>query len=186
MGSLAINSRSLAARGIAALLFGIIALFLPGPVLLGLVIVFGAFAFVSGFSALIAALKKNAEGRGWLLLEAVAGIFIGLATLVWPGLTLLTLTYFIAAWAIMTGIFEIGGAIGLRKYIRNEWLYLLSGALSILLGLMLLARPFAGILTLTFVLGIYGIVFGIASLVASWKVRKLEKGIPPQEERRAA
>ena len=135
MWSLAMNSRTLAARGHSGIIVRYHHSISSGPGSVGPCDLVGVYALVSGGSAPIAAMKKGVEGRGSLLLEALAGIFIGLATLVWLGLTMLILTYLIGAWAIVTGIFEIAGAIGLRQYIRNEWLYLLGGAFSILLGL---------------------------------------------------
>jgi uncharacterized membrane protein HdeD (DUF308 family) len=66
-----------------------------------------------------------------MLLEGIVGIAAGLVTLVWPGSTALALLYVIAAWALLTGAFEIAAAIRLRKIITGEWLLVLSGTASI-------------------------------------------------------
>src|SRR5215813_15064654 len=182
------SSRSVALRGIVAVLLGIIAMLMPGPVLVSLVALFGAYALVSGILALVSAVKHHAEyGRGWVVLEGIVGILIGLATFAWPGKTLLVLTYLIAAWAIMTGIFEIVGAIRMRKYIKREWLYMLGGVVSVLFGIVVFNRPVAGALALTWVLGLYGLIFGAVLLGLSFNLRKLELGrVPADEERRRA
>src|SRR5215510_2416169 len=128
MSSPVMSSWSVALRGLAALLLGFFALRRPGSVLLGLVLVFGAYALADGVLTLVAAAKENTEyGRGWLVLEGLADIFIGIVSFVWPGITALALTYLIATWAIIKGIFELVGAIRLRKYIRREWLYIVGG-----------------------------------------------------------
>jgi uncharacterized membrane protein HdeD (DUF308 family) len=183
------SSWSVAVRGIAALVFGLIALFLPGPALFALVFLFGAYALADGIFALVSAVREDPEyGRGWLVLEGIVGIIVGLATFAWPGITAVALTYLIAAWAIVTGILEIAGAIRLRRYIRHEWLYILGGALSVLLGVLIMGRPLIGALTLTWMLGVYGIFFGAMLLGLSFNLRKLERSaaIPPEEEQRRA
>jgi uncharacterized membrane protein HdeD (DUF308 family) len=111
---------------------------------------------------------------------------MGLATFVWPGITALALTYLIAIWAIVKGIFELVGAIRLRKYIRHEWLYIIGGLVSILLGVAIFSRPLLGALAITSMLGIYGLIFGAVLLGLSYNLRRLEKAVLPGVERRRA
>ena len=187
MSSPVMSSGSVALRGIAALVLGFFALTRPGSVLLGLVLLFGAYALVDGILALVSAAKEQAEyGRGWLVLEGVVDILIGLATFAWPGITMLALTYLIAIWAIIKGILELVGAVRLRKYIRHEWLYIVGGLLSILLGVAIFGRPITGALAITSILGIYGLFFGAVLLGLSFNLRKMEKTALPEEERRRA
>jgi uncharacterized membrane protein HdeD (DUF308 family) len=68
-----------------------------------------------------------------LLLGGLVGIGIGILTFVAPAITALALLFYIAVWAIATGILEIVAAIRLRKEITNEWLLLVAGALLLLL-----------------------------------------------------
>src|SRR6516225_4837671 len=82
MTSPVMSSRSLVSRGAAALILGFVALLLPGPMLVGLTLVIGGYLLVNGFSALVSALKKGVEGRGWLFLEAVVCILAGCAIFV--------------------------------------------------------------------------------------------------------
>ena len=187
MSSPVMSSWSVALRGIAALIFGFFALRRPGAVLLGMVLVFGAYALVDGILTLVSAAKENPEyGRGWLVLEGLVGILIGLATFAWPGITVLVLTYLIAAWAIVKGVFELVGAIRLRRYIRHEWLYIVGGLVSILLGIAIVARPLVGALAITSMLGIYGMFFGVVLLGLSFNLRRVEKAVLPEAERRRA
>jgi uncharacterized membrane protein HdeD (DUF308 family) len=187
MSSPVMSSWSVAVRGIAALLLGFFALARPGSALLALVLVFGAYALIDGILTLVSAAKENPEyGRGWLVLEGLADILIGLVTFVWPGITALALTYLIATWAIIKGIFELVGAVRLRRYIRHEWLYIVGGVVSILLGVAIFGRPLLGALAITWMLGIYGLFFGVVLLGLSFNLRRVEKAVLPEVDRRRA
>ena len=157
----------LVVRGIAAVLFGIIALTMPKLSLFALVTLWGAYAIVDGiFAVMLAALRGRAGWNwGFWLFEGVVGIGAGIATFVWPGMTALVLLSVIAVWAVLTGIAEVAVAIWLRREIRGEWLLGTSGVLSIAFGVLLLARPEAGALAVVAIIGAYAIVFG-ALLVA--------------------
>lgn len=164
-------------RGVLAILFGLGAFFWPAITLAALVILFGAFAFADGFFTLVAAIRgKNEIDRWWLyLLEGLAGLATGALTFFWPGVTAVVLLMFIAAWAVVTGIFEIAAAIRLRKEIEGEWALGLAGLLSVLFGLILIARPGAGALAVIWLIGAYAIAFGIVMVVLAFRLRGLSK-----------
>ena len=181
------SSRSLASRGAAALILGIVALLFPGPMAVGLTLLLGAYVLVNGISALASALKKGVEGRAWLFLEAAVCILAGLAIFVRPLFTSFGLIYLIGVWAVLTGAFEIGEAFVLRRRLPREGSYLLSGVLTFLLGFVILSRPLIGPRTITALVGIYGIMFGIFSLVSARYVKVLEESrVEGREERRRA
>ena len=161
-------------RGIAAIIFGVLAFVWPGITLVTLVLLFGAFTLVDGVLSLgHAIMGGNVGSRWWLALVGIAGIAAGLVTFLMPGLTALVLLFFIAGWAIALGVFQIIGAIRLRKEIDNEWLIGLSGALSVLFGVVLLVAPGAGALGLIWVIASYAIVFGIMLVMEAFKLKKL-------------
>ena len=145
---LARNWWVLALRGVFAIIFGVLALIWPALTLLVLITLFGAYALVDGIFAVIAGIASYGRNERWwaVLLEGVAGIILGVMTFLWPGTTALVLVYFIAAWALITGVFEIAAAIRLRKEIEGEWMMILSGILSIIFGVFLVAAPGAGAL----------------------------------------
>ena len=180
------SSRSLAGRGTAALILGIVALILPGPTLVGLTLVIGGFLLANGIFALASAVKKEVEGRGLLFFEAAVCILAGIAIFVRPLFTAFGLTYFIGVWAILAGAVQIGEAFVLRQHVHGEGTYILSGVLTLLLGLLILFRPLTGALTITAILGIYGIMFGVFSLVSARHLKILEETGVEGEERRAA
>ncbi len=164
---------TLALRGIAAIVFGILTFISPPSTLLALVILFGAYAIVDGVLSLILAIRRPIEGRHWgsLLIEGIAGIVSGVLTFIWPGLSALVLLYLIAAWAVITGVAEIAAAIRLRKQVQGEWLMGLIGVLSIVFGVLLFVFPGAGALAVTLWIGAYAVAFGILLLVLALRLR---------------
>jgi uncharacterized membrane protein HdeD (DUF308 family) len=171
---LARNWWVLAIRGVAAILFGIAAFVWPGITLAVLVLLFGAYALVDGIFAVIAGIAAHEEQHRWwlLILEGLAGIVIGVLTFLYPGITALVLLYFIAAWAIVTGAFEIAAAIRLRKEIVDEWLLVLAGIASMLLGILLMVLPGPGALALIWLIGAYALVEGVLLLLLAFRLRR--------------
>ena len=152
-------------RGIAAVLFGLTALFWPGMTLLVLLVVFALYALVDGLLAIVAGIR-GPGGRRWLLLaEGALSLLAGLVVLFWPGTTALVLVYVISAWAIFTGLLKVVMAISFRRQIENGWLMGLGGALSVLFGVILGFLPGAGLVTLVWLVGIYALILGGALVV---------------------
>jgi uncharacterized membrane protein HdeD (DUF308 family) len=161
--ALAENWLLLLLRGIVTIAFGVLAFIWPGLTLLTLIFLWGAYAIADGVFALGAAVSsKGGEiaPRWWLALIGLAGILAGLLAFVWPAITAQVLLVFIASWAILTGALQIWGAIQLRKEIEVEWMLVLSGLLSIALGVALLARPGVGALAVVWLIGSFAILVG--------------------------
>jgi uncharacterized membrane protein HdeD (DUF308 family) len=166
---------ALALRGVAALVFGLIALAWPGITLGALIIVFGAYALVDGaFNAVAAVRATRADGSGpALLAESVLSIVAGVIALVWPGLTALALLYLIAAWAIVTGMLELAAAIRLRQELQDEWFLAFGGIASVIFGVLAALFPGEGAVALIWLIGIYAVGFGVLIVALSLRLRGL-------------
>lgn len=170
---LARNWKSLAIRGAIAILFGIAIILLPGITIAALVTLFGLFIIVGGFLFLVAGIRQRRTDEPWwlLLLEGILGVAIGIFILIFPSIAALFLVFLIAAWAIMSGIFQIIAAIQLRRQIEGEWLLILSGITSIIFGFLLAIFPSAGALTILWIIGAYTIFFGVLQLIVAFRLR---------------
>jgi uncharacterized membrane protein HdeD (DUF308 family) len=162
----------LALRGALAILFALLAFFLPLVAATAMVLVFGAYAFVDGIFALIAGLRAaRRHGRSApLLVEGILNLLIGVAVFVWPAAMLVALIYLIAIWAVLTGVLLIAAGIALIRH-SGEWLLILGGIISVLLGIVLFFAPGAGIVALSWWLGVYALLFGIALLMTAFRIR---------------
>jgi uncharacterized membrane protein HdeD (DUF308 family) len=140
----------------------------------GVVGVFGAYAFVDGVFGIVAAIRAAQSHERWwpFLLEGIVGIAIAAITFFEPHVTAFALYFTIAAWAFLTGILEIAAAIQLRKQITNELWLILGGVLSLLFGVLMIWRPLAGAIAIVWVIGAYAIMFGILMIGLSLRLRK--------------
>lgn len=170
-------------RGLAAITLGVIAVAWHGITIGQLAMIFGAYAVFDGLVGLAGALRAAEAHQRWvtLLIEGLAGTAAGIAALGWAAITLLSLEYVIAAWALLTGLLEIASALRLRTYFPGEWLLALSGAASLILGVLMVALPLAGSLEVARWIGLYAFIFGalliglglrLRACVASSEVQK--------------
>jgi len=165
-------------RGVIAVLFGVAALIWPGLTLLALVILFGAYALVDGVVALVMAVNlRGRPGFGSLLALGIIGIAAGIVTFLYPGITAIALLAVIAAWALLSGVSAIVAAVALRKELEGEWALILSGALSVLFGVLMLLNPFAGALAVAWMIGFYAILAGGMLIALSFRMRHISREI---------
>lgn len=167
-------------RGIAAIAFGVLAIFWPAITLISLTLLWGAYTLVDGVFAIWHAISGRASSpamgpRWWMAISGVVSILAGLAAFFWPGMTAFILVIFIGIWAIVIGVLTIWGAIQARKEIEGEWVLGLFGALSILFGLLLLFQPGAGALSLIWTIAGYSIFAGVLLIMLSFRVRKFKR-----------
>ena len=160
-------------NGLCAIVFGVLAYAWPAATLVVLVTLFGVFCIVDGVTALMAAGARDGDRRAWgqLQLIGIVSIAAGVAALAWPGLTTVALVFVIAAWAIVRGVFEIVAAVRLRRFINNEWLLGVAGAVSVLFGVALIAAPGAGALALVWLIAAFAAVHGVLLVVLAFKLR---------------
>jgi uncharacterized membrane protein HdeD (DUF308 family) len=162
-------------RGVAAIVFGMLAFVYPGLTVAILVLFFGAWVLVDGVFRVVGAVGGRATDPewGWHLVIGILGIMIGFLTFHAPRITALALVIYIAAWALMIGATEIALAIKLRREIKGEWFLILMGVLSILFAFMLLWNPIPGALALVWLIGAYAIAFGILGIIFGIRLRGL-------------
>ncbi len=177
------NWRWFLVRGLLAIALGVLALLVPGLTVFAFAMLFGAFSFADGILSLIAGIKgarNNAERWGMLVFSGLLGIAVGVLFFVWPLMAAATYAFFLitmlALWALFTGLFEIFAAIRLRRSIEGEWLLGLSGALSVLLGVAILAMlamaPGSSLISLGWLIGLYALASGIALVMLALRLRK--------------
>ena len=149
-------------RGVLAVAFGFLAFFAPALGIAVLVGLFAAWALIDGAMNLAAGFRNRGRDRSWWLsiVEGLVGIVAGVIALLFPEYAAEALVLIIAAWAIVTGVFEVIAAIRLREQITGELWLGLAGLASILYGVVLFLFPRAGALSLVWLIGGFAIAFG--------------------------
>jgi uncharacterized membrane protein HdeD (DUF308 family) len=170
---LARNWWALLIRGIAAVIFGILAFTWPGATLFAICILFGAYAFVDGVFAIVAAVRAaQAHERWWpFVIEGIVGLAIAAITFYDVTITFLALYFTVAVWAFITGILEIAAGIQLRKHIANEFLLILAGLASIVFGVFMFWHPVAATIAIVWIIATYAVVFGIIMIALAFRLR---------------
>ena len=162
-------------RGFVAILFGVLALIWPQITLLTLVVFFGAFVLLDGIFSVIAGVTTRKQNYYWwtLLFTGLLEIAIGLLTLFWPNVTGIVLLYLIASWAVIIGIMDIILAIQIRREIKNEWMLIIDGVFSVVIGLLLFIFPAASAVALVWLIGLFAIFLGIIFVILAFRLRNL-------------
>jgi uncharacterized membrane protein HdeD (DUF308 family) len=163
---------TVALRGVAAILFGILSLLAPNITFLSLVLLFGVFALIDGTLALGLASKVPRLLRTAMIGRGLISVIAGVLTLLVPDIAGVALLVMIAAWAIISGALEIVMAIQLRKQLEGEWLLAIEGALSIAFGALLLMSPLAGAIVIGLWVGAYALVLGGMYVGTAFRLRR--------------
>jgi uncharacterized membrane protein HdeD (DUF308 family) len=169
---LAENWWALAIRGVAAILLGLIAIFVPGAAMLSLALFFAAYLLVDGVFGIISAVRAARADQRWglLLAEGILDIVVGIIVFLFPVSAVFAFVIVTAAWALLTGVLMLISAYKLTRQ-HGRWWMVLSGVVSILFGIALLIAPLIGAVVLTWWLGGYAIAFGVFMLILAFRLR---------------
>ena len=162
-------------RGVAAIIFGVIAFTHPVMAAATLVLFFGAWVLIDGIFRIIGAIGHRDSDPDWgfNLIIGILGVIVGFFTFHAPGITALALVIYIAAWALMIGATEIALAIKLRREIKGEWFLILMGLASIIFAGLLLWNPLAGAAALIWIIAWYAVIMGVLAVIFGLRLRSL-------------
>jgi uncharacterized membrane protein HdeD (DUF308 family) len=160
-------------RGIVAILFGIMAIISVEFTLLFLVYLFGAYVLLDGILAIIVSLQERKSSSAWLVvfLIGIVGIVVGVLSFIHPGNVALLIFYLIAAWLVIAGFFGVISAV--LRASGTEWLSIIGGVLSIIVGIIFFLHPTSSILSIVWLLGVFALVYGIIQIIRAIQLRSL-------------
>ena len=179
--ALAQNWWAIALRGVFAIVFGIVALVLPGATMLALVLLFAAYMLLDGIFAIVAGVRaiRRQDRWGWLIVEGVVDLIAGAIAVVWPLVTVIAFVLLLGAWAIVSGALLFGASFRLH-IVHGRWLLALAGGISVVWGVLAILRPLTGAVALTWLLGGYALLFGAVLVALAFRLRGRRPLSPPR------
>ena len=161
-------------RGVLAIVFGVLTVYVPAAAVLGLVVLYGIYALADGITSFVMLSSARGRRRWFFGIAGVLSIAAGLIALFWPGITAAALFFVIAWWAILLGITELAGAVAYSDVIENEWPVVVSGLLWVGFGLLLVIWPATGVVAVLALIATAAILRGITLIVAGARLRRLQ------------
>jgi uncharacterized membrane protein HdeD (DUF308 family) len=176
--------KSLILRGVLAIIFGIIAIWAPIDTAITLALVWGIWAAVDGVSSIYQAFTPEGkrEGRAWLIVMGIIALIAAFIAIVDPGFAATALTWTLGIWLVVRGVFELAGGFAATDR-APRWIILLSGILSIVLGVLFILNPAAGAVSIAFTLGVFAIAWGVTFIAAGFTLRRLESSVDSRAHR---
>ena len=165
------------AKGIFAIIFGLIALFYPDITLYTLITFFGLFAIAGGLFLAVASVinaKHNAYWGFWLT-EGLLDILIGIVIIAYPEITIKIFIIIFGVWALISGVMHLINARKLRGVLINKNVHIINGVIAVLFGILLLFNPFGGGIALTMLIGIFALIYGIFSVIIAVRLGKISQ-----------
>lgn len=170
----------LTVNGIAAIVFGLIALFYPAMTLLLLLLYFGLLALFLGAFFIMGGLLNRKETNLWdfWVFEGVLNGVIGLILLFYTQVSVAMFMMLLAVWAFLVAAIQIISVIKLWKHIPHKWTYIVNGGVAFVFGVVMILNPFEGALAITRLVGVYAIILGAFSIIISFRMKEIRKEDP--------
>lgn len=167
--------------GIASVVFGVLAFVNPLVALFVLAMFFAAYLLVDGVSNIVGSFQNRGKDGWWiLLLIGILGTLVGGYALLNPPVSMLAFVYLVAFEALLLGAFLLMLGYKVRKATTREWILYLTGALSLVFGVLVLVNPAAGGVKIVYLIASWAIVVGMFKIAFAFKARNLRAQLSPR------
>jgi uncharacterized membrane protein HdeD (DUF308 family) len=157
--------------GVLSIVAGVIALINPDLSLLAVAILFGSWLIVSGFFDLLAgarAHEADTSRRVFSIVLAVLSLIAGIVCLLRPGVGILALVIVLGIYLVVSGAIELAAAVSDDA----PWLSVALALVDIVLGILIVAIPDIGLITLALLFGVSLVVHGAVAIATGIRLRR--------------
>lgn len=160
-------------QGIATLLFGVAALFLPGLTFATLIILFAVYAVVLGVIELVHGFGSIGKSSSWWFSLLVGLVLAGAGVYLIrnPQTALDVFIVLVGAVILARGVFDLVISAFFVKKTESRWLWAIAGVLGVIAGIFLWNNPVSGGLAFVWALGLYALIVGSINLAYAFQVR---------------
>jgi uncharacterized membrane protein HdeD (DUF308 family) len=189
MGKLGADARALCKRtwwvflvsGIASVIFGVLAISKPVAAWLVVSLFFAAAILVEGAFNLVGAIQNRQKDGWWImLLIGILGLLVGAFALLSPPAAMMAFLYLVAFQVIMLGVFTIMLGYRVRATTDREWILYLMGALSVLFGIMIIAKPALGGASVIAMIASWALIVGALKIIFAFRIKSLPDRVAGQ------
>ncbi|MDD2197992.1 MAG: DUF308 domain-containing protein [Bacteroidales bacterium] len=158
--------------GILVLIFGFIALAFPNLAIKALAVYFALSILIGGIVLTTYAIQYRKLTPNWKarLAEGIISLILGIVIILNPESAAAFLMIIIGAWAAIIGLVFIGTFFARKTSQMIDVLNLTTGAISLVLGAIIMFNPFGSSRFVVILIGIYAIIYGILTMVFSSKI----------------
>jgi len=182
VGNLVRNWWAFVLQGVLAIGVGVAAFAVPGATLAAFLVVFGAYAIVGGLFEIAGGFSMPNGPKWSLVIGGIASIAVGAITFASPASTAVAATLVVGIYAIAVGVARTSAAYSLGR-LSNTWLLGLSGIVSVVVGVLLIAAPGDGVLAVLWLIGYYTIFAGIMAIAFGLRLRGLGEDVSNLESK---
>lgn len=159
---------------ILLVLTGVAAALNPVETLLSILWVIGLILIVNAVYSFItyAQVRKMDFKAGWVLMDGSVTALLGILLLFRGWTSAVILIYIFSIWIVISGIIKIVQAFDFKKMdLSWGWLFGV-GIVSVLFGILALFQPIIAAVTISVIIGLFLIIYGVVSIVSWWFVHQ--------------
>ena len=164
-------------KGVFAIAFGLIALFIPNASMDWLVQLFGGFIILSGLFLFFGSISEILHHKKWGMwfFEGLIDIIIGVLIIIYHQsmADIELFIIFVAIWAVTVGFTQLFAALNQNKGVRTRWLLLLNAFIVIGAGFLLFFNPFETTEQTMNMVGVFALIFGFFITLYSFGLKEI-------------